>query len=88
MNQEERAMTGAAPGATGTAPGTTVCMPRLLPMVPRRSPGECRESPGIATVISKSALCRDATGIHWGSAGAFPATTGVKPVRCRSPTRI
>ncbi|KAH3709192.1 hypothetical protein DPMN_068654 [Dreissena polymorpha] len=34
--------------------------------------------------IRKPALCRNATGIHRGSAGALPATTGVKPGRCRS----
>ncbi|KAH3750500.1 hypothetical protein DPMN_185026 [Dreissena polymorpha] len=48
------------------------------------SPGECRQSPGIARFIGKPALCRDATGIHRGSAWSLPATTAIKPGRCRS----
>ncbi|KAH3709754.1 hypothetical protein DPMN_069218 [Dreissena polymorpha] len=32
--------------------------------------------------IRKPALCRNATGIHLGSAGALPETTGVKLGRC------
>ncbi|KAH3774341.1 hypothetical protein DPMN_175721 [Dreissena polymorpha] len=51
---------------------------------------ELRQRPGGALVnagrvpvklryISKPALCRDATGIHRGSAGALPATTGALP---------
>ncbi|KAH3772359.1 hypothetical protein DPMN_173696 [Dreissena polymorpha] len=51
-----------------TDPGRATARPRLSPVVPRWSPGECRQSPGIARFIGKPALCRDATGIHQGSA--------------------
>ncbi|KAH3727452.1 hypothetical protein DPMN_053387 [Dreissena polymorpha] len=52
---------------------------RQRPVFRRWSPGEFRQSPGIAM-----ALCQDATDIHRGPAWALPATTGVKPGRCRS----
>ncbi|KAH3875316.1 hypothetical protein DPMN_038579 [Dreissena polymorpha] len=40
--------------------------------------------PVLLRYIRKQALCRNATDIHRDSAGALPATTGVKPGRCRS----
>ncbi|KAH3734356.1 hypothetical protein DPMN_040795 [Dreissena polymorpha] len=53
----------------------------VAPPGPIQTPAELRQRPGGAPLryISKPALCRDATGIHRGSARALPATTGVKP---------
>ncbi|KAH3841678.1 hypothetical protein DPMN_115151 [Dreissena polymorpha] len=67
--------TVAAPAATGTAPGTTGTAP------PRQSYGNSPVVAGVAPQrdIGKPALCRDATGIHRGSAWGLPATTAVKP---------
>ena len=67
-----------------TDPGSATATPRLSQVVPRWSPGECLQSPGIARFIGKLALCQDATGIHRGSAWSLPATTAIKPGRCRS----
>ncbi|KAH3807510.1 hypothetical protein DPMN_135854 [Dreissena polymorpha] len=61
----------------------------VAPSGPIQTPAEIRQIYGNAPVnavrvpvllryIRKQALCRNATGIHRGSAGAFPATTGVK----------
>ncbi|KAH3857900.1 hypothetical protein DPMN_100516 [Dreissena polymorpha] len=46
-----------------------------MPYRPRQSYGV----PVNLRYISKPVLCRDATGIHGGSAGTLPATTGLKP---------
>ncbi|KAH3814805.1 hypothetical protein DPMN_143318 [Dreissena polymorpha] len=53
----------------------------VAPPGPIQTPAELGQRP---KYISKPALCRDATGIHRGSAGALPATTGVTPGRYRS----
>ncbi|KAH3888682.1 hypothetical protein DPMN_012722 [Dreissena polymorpha] len=51
-----------SPGKTGAAP----------------APGTIGTAPGTTGAAPKPALCRNATGIHWGSDGALPATTEVK----------
>ncbi|KAH3837188.1 hypothetical protein DPMN_110568 [Dreissena polymorpha] len=86
MNRESPGRTGNDRRGTGNnrdgtgnnrrAPGTTGTAPSL-----HRGPYRPRQSYDNAPVngVRVPALCRNATGIHQGSAGALPATTGVKP---------
>ncbi|KAH3804980.1 hypothetical protein DPMN_133272 [Dreissena polymorpha] len=66
MNRDGSATTGAAPGTTGTAP-------------PWQSYGN---APVNAVRVPKTGALPERHRHSRGSAGAFPATTGVKPGRC------
>ncbi|KAH3789000.1 hypothetical protein DPMN_167167 [Dreissena polymorpha] len=72
MNRDSPGRTGNDRRGNGNNLDGTVAPsgPIQTPAELRQRPGECRKSPGIATVYKKQALCRNATGIHWGSAGA------------------
>ncbi|KAH3810153.1 hypothetical protein DPMN_138539 [Dreissena polymorpha] len=80
-DMDEPGKTGAPPGnddrrGTGNnRDGTGNNRDGTNPAEVRQSPGECLDC------IRKQALCRNATGIHRGSAEALPATTGLKPGR-------